>query len=1394
MSTQENLFQSIDYIIEARMSEIAKDITELCTVVKVYEEKDNKPNTYYVSNGQLKFDAVASEGAKYTKDTQVYVLIPGGDYSGQKLIIGSYKSENPYKYKYVTPEDEIVKAWETTKIENINQPDITSPDTYISLYQELSIPYSGFGKYDNILFTLGLSTTQLWDYNNKQTYYINFILTSKTANKTYLLRIPSTELYGNPYYLDSRYPISYILPLPLRAIDNETEEIVTLDISDITALSLAHFTQMTKDENGDEVWNVNDKIQLNTLQLALGYQGENFASQSTQIKLTLDLDSNAEPKDTDYVYNGETKQLSFDLGVISDGILAVYNETNSATSTFEGYSVHWCRYVNGYQKKDSAGNWKINQIDATGVYWETIKKVGLIPEELAKINETYKYGFTPNTEWNEDRAKVVLYKDDKSPVYESNILIFKNKQEAAPQGANKAKATDEIKLVLAAGDDGNYNIYGTDNRLISYAKKNQKTAVSIDSLYDGTPWSQTWTVTWRIPKTGTMLKVSDWDDDGDYYKKTGKDLKEITYDFSDIYSATRVHNTIYCEINTGTGGKIYRGSIQLTFGLTNTNGSDYGFNIVPTRTGGLALKPGDDPKDPNYPKNQITFKAILEDGKGQDISFDLDKLQWSWYYSDATPEKMANGGFTITRSTTGPSCIITRTETGKDGDAIRWARPRAILKATLINWQSTNGLTFNLEAYYPIGLGGVTRYCTGASRIMYNYDGELGSYDKSNYEVYQIATDGTLTKLNTGQWILKDENGDNIPTVDLNNKTQTKWQEYPALKLVKDTKEKIIGCTIVPLPRITTTIKPCYLWMAAPDDATNHWMQPILITQDTYASDMLNEWNGELNIDEKGNKILAQTIGAGIKEQNNTYTGVLMGKVKLNNSTNYGLYGFKEGELRFKFDENGKAFIGNNEAYIKFDPTISAANDQLEIKIKKGNIAGWGITSSRFEHTYVGSNNNTYRTGMQAVTGSTAAAFYAGCNTAPGGGIASSTHSNFYVRNDGYLYAKKGKIEGDFTIAGTCIAAGINAANITTGYIDADRIEAGSLDVNKIDATLITTENFSAQEINASKITAGVLNASLIKGTNNQTITFTGTTTIRGNATFTGTITATGGQIGNSTITNGGIKTATRDSQYCTVDDDGIMASTTGVSTTYQTQLTAFGISGSISGSKSYESDIIYMNPDGSISIQTLGGDGTLNIGQNMSKDIIIGKYTLNSALRFIGTGGGSMFANYNCCFTPADGYYAYVGTTSSEANRIQTHSSGPSSLNVKENLMMIDLNLVYEDMQKINMYEFDYKYTGIKAGSHDFGFIIEEMENLPYLAQFTQHYPTTWYKSGKMLIKKYSDNDLEDYEVFSTKEWDRDTYIKLNMLMNKALVNKVAQMNEQICYLETLLREKGVI
>lgn len=109
------------------------------------------------------------------------------------------------------------------------------------------------------------------------------------------------------------------------------------------------------------------------------------------------------------------------------------------------------------------------------------------------------------------------------------------------------------------------------------------------------------------------------------------------------------------------------------------------------------------------------------------------------------------------------------------------------------------------------------------------------------------------------------------------------------------------------------------------------WVQPVLIIQNKYGSPMLNNWDGELSIDKEGNTIMSAMVGAGIKNSDNSFSGLLMGAVEsktglslsetsVSESSKLGLYGFDKGIQSFGFRADGTGFLGAaGKGQIKFD-------------------------------------------------------------------------------------------------------------------------------------------------------------------------------------------------------------------------------------------------------------------------------------------------------------------------------------------------------------------------------------------------------------------------------------------------------------------------------------------
>lgn len=127
---------------------------------------------------------------------------------------------------------------------------------------------------------------------------------------------------------------------------------------------------------------------------------------------------------------------------------------------------------------------------------------------------------------------------------------------------------------------------------------------------------------------------------------------------------------------------------------------------------------------------------------------------------------------------------------------------------------------------------------------------------------------------------------------------------------------------------------------------------PIHISLNTYGLSSLNAWDGnKIEINEDSNYILAPQIGAGEKDSENKFTGIVMGKAETypdntnKKSTSVGLLGYSHGKQSILLDsETGSATFGLPE------DEASAQNRYTEGRIKlipggTSTIGAWNIGS-----------------------------------------------------------------------------------------------------------------------------------------------------------------------------------------------------------------------------------------------------------------------------------------------------------------------------------------------------------------------------------------------------------------------------------------------------------------
>lgn len=485
-------------------------------------------------------------------------------------------------------------------------------------------------------------------------------------------------------------------------------------------------------------------------------------------------------------------------------------------------------------------------------------------------------------------------------------------------------AVDLVQAVsISVGDEkdsykGVYMIYGENGEIMnsSISAQRQKLILSYGSLLTGLKefdGNGSELVSWRFPLTNTMIhmpvegieyinenieyngesipsiqyrndageiteaenatwaiinRVIEKTDGEDKIIKIGDfDLKttEQVFRIKDYYTSVG-RNTIYCEIQKG--GYVYVAEITLIFGVAGTSGTDYTLRIVKSAT---ALQ------------DEINLTAHVYDYNNQEV--EITSVEYSFISPDSLnadlkivpsdfPVKLINQvGTTITATFQAHNInnyyIIIKAVAHIE------ALDTALTTIFPLSWSK------NLKKY---------NYFEGPDKIIYSAQGSNPFYYKNTFVLYDIAdqpVDGI-------SWALEvyDENMNKAqkfyPSVFINNNLYS--LKVPSMYIKENHLCRLIG-------KIDNDII---------------WVQPLYIAQNAYNSPLLNNWDETVSIDEEGGTVMAPMIGAGKKNTNNQFSGVLMGDVKKANNdvALTGLYGYQNGIQTFSLTEDGKAKFG----------------------------------------------------------------------------------------------------------------------------------------------------------------------------------------------------------------------------------------------------------------------------------------------------------------------------------------------------------------------------------------------------------------------------------------------------------------------------------------------------
>ena len=557
-------------------------------------------------------------------------------------------------------------------------------------------------------------------------------------------------------------------------------------------------------------------------------------------------------------------------------------------------------------------------------------------------------------------------------------------------------AVDLVQAVsISVGDEkdsykGVYMIYGENGEIMnsSISAQRQKLILSYGSLLTGLnefDGDGTELVSWRFPLTNTMIRtptegveynnenfgyngdtisaIRYVDDNGntptegspatwaiisrkiEQLDETDENKKTKIGDFAvktteqifrikDYYTSVG-RNTIYCEINKG--GYIYVAEITLIFGVAGTSGTDYTLRVVPSKT---AIS-----NNSTEGTTEISLNAHVYDYNNQEV--EIKSIEYSFISPDSLnndlsdkfadfPVSFGNNGARTAGSQSGD--ITVKAHVNNDYLKNYYVIVKVVAQSEVLG-------TTKLTTFFPLSWSSnLSEYnhFEGPDKVVYSAQGSNPFYYKNNFVLYSKLDE----EIKDITWLLEVYDTELYDTL---GKDTIAKKFYPSI---------LINNNLYSLKVPSMYIKENNLCRLVGKDKDSNivWIQPLYIAQNAYNSPLLNSWDGDLSIDEENGTVMAPMIGAGKKNTNNQFSGVLMGdvKAKVDNSVALtGLYGYQNGIQTFSLTEDGKAKFGasgsgqvqidGNQGIIESGNYTVDKKTGMQIDLKEGYIDAYNF-------------------------------------------------------------------------------------------------------------------------------------------------------------------------------------------------------------------------------------------------------------------------------------------------------------------------------------------------------------------------------------------------------------------------------------------------------------------
>jgi hypothetical protein len=948
----EDILGAIQIVAEKEVQKVSFDKTIVCEIT---DDSNKEKGEYVVDDGSIAFRAY-SENTSYNSGTHVYVTIPGGDYNNQKIIIGKYTQDNTEYYTYTPPMDSYVDITKNLITDSLKEQWLIANDSKEKVIWSKKDISNAKG-YDR----LGLRAdfkTRLSSFNLLSGSYglrLDIISEEPQTSQTeseyirYSYYLDSSDMYGDPYNFETYYSQELVFDIS--------------NITQITQMSLVLYQKNNFVNSSGLISSYPEGIEDNMKELFA-----NIFATNVYISLGYDLNDFDEDRVLLYTLDSET-YAPFLTGEGKDTGIKALEENNykhlqvrwihqdSDTSSFytitdmpkEG-KLHWYRYVLKEDISDELAGafWQeITDTNSENIFeiekfspdislqYEKIKVIIEYPsreyiegtieddEELASLlgvnSKILKATQDKLIELkgSEKEEDIELYNNINSILseyygqvnyYYSDILELDNEREVANQAT-----IDLIRGLSIVCDEDGYNgiycIYSDTGEIMSSAENTKQRILSAkySSLITGDDRLDTAEqITWKIPLQNTMIELVEGKDynsneayiDSGYLNiiRTGISISEDRsagdeiatdaeqyFHIKKYYSQTAINNTVYCQVIKN--NITYEASYTLSFGPSGSNGTNYTFTLeFEDKVNALNFSSKDKvkviPHVYNYEKKDITDE------------FESNRFSYDWYSE-------GKGGIEKEQNGNGCSLWVNNTT--------NFSNCQFYILRGMISEVDTGiaDTTTNLTAFLciPVKLDDTYTAFDGATKIVYNTAGTSPQYYQDPYKLYTFENNRTK-EISDITW--KMAYGDDTQGTE-DGVAITSMNYYPQVSK---------GGTL--------TVPSMFLQDNGVQIAVNGylgdnlvWTQPIRIYQDSYASSAINSWDGSLTLDEKNGTILSTMVGAGYKDNQNRFHGVLMGDVATGSGDSavkkIGLYGYHEGVQSFGLKVDGTAFFGKSD-------------------------------------------------------------------------------------------------------------------------------------------------------------------------------------------------------------------------------------------------------------------------------------------------------------------------------------------------------------------------------------------------------------------------------------------------------------------------------------------------